>query len=76
MEKPRDYPINECLAAAEQLIRGGVADVYQKWTCQHCGSRQTMEEKNKFFASGICEDCKGTTIIQKCNYMLHVRGPL
>jgi len=63
-----DYPLEECLIQASELIRDG-ADVWQKWTCRHCGSRQTMGEKNKFFKSGRCEECDRVTIIKKCNYM-------
>jgi hypothetical protein len=65
-----DYPIEECLDAAIDLIDKG-ATVHQKWTCGHCGSRQTMEQADTFFRSGICEACKKTTIITKCNYLVH-----
>lgn len=76
-----DFPIEECAAQSKQRAleverSGGRCDIYQKWTCQHCGSRQTMGEKNKFFRSGHCEACGGTTIITKCNWMMHaqIRG--
>jgi len=42
----------------------------QKFTCSHCGSRQTMAEQNKLFTSGTCEACGKVTQITKCNYML------
>lgn len=67
--KYNDYPLLEVLRKAdEQIKRGG--KVHQKWTCRHCGSRQTMEEANTFFTSGRCEECGQITIIQKCNYLL------
>ena len=66
-----DYPIFECIEAAEDLIAKG-ADIYQKWTCQHCRSRQTMAVKNTFYKSGICEECKNVTVISACNYLVHM----
>ena len=72
--KYRDFPIAKVVDQANerinQLARDGIKmRVHQKWTCRHCGSRQTMGEKNQFFGSGICEECGETTIIQKCNYV-------
>lgn len=71
MPKYNDYPFMECAAAANKLIEQGM-DVYQKWTCQHCGARQTMPDVNKFYALGICEECKKETDIaaRGCNYMV------
>lgn len=65
-----DYPIEDCVASAEQLTRQyPQATIHQKWTCQFCKSRQTMEAADKFFRSGLCEECKQTTIIKRCNYV-------
>jgi hypothetical protein len=69
MTKYHDYPLEACASAAKKIATDG-NDVYQKWTCVHCGSRQTMGEANKFFTSGICEECNGVTPITKCNYMV------
>jgi hypothetical protein len=66
-----DYSIDECLEKAVPLILRG-AMIYQKWTCAHCKSRQTMETPNKFFTSGICERCGGQSPIVLCNYMMHL----
>lgn len=69
--KYNDYPIEDCATQAyEHVAKGGT--IHQKWTCRHCGSRQTMEEPNKFFRSGRCEECGQITIIEKCNYLLHI----
>jgi len=68
-----DYPIEECLEVAQPYIDAG-ATIHQKFTCRHCGSRQTMETPNIFYRSGVCEQCKGVTIISKCNYMLMSKG--
>lgn len=74
-----DYPIDKCVAQAEERInalgaRGIPMTVRQKWTCRHCGSRQTMEDKNVFHRSGRCEACGQITFIQKCNYMALIGG--
>jgi len=68
-----DYPWEEIIPAVIELVKEG-HDVYQKWTCEHCGSRQSMDEANKFYTEGMCEECKKITNIQKngCNYMLHI----
>lgn len=67
----RDYPLHECVRVAGSLIESG-ATVHQKFTCRHCGSRQTMEEPNKFYTSGRCEECSEVTDIRisGCNYLL------
>jgi hypothetical protein len=68
MPQYEDYPLEQCAAkAAEAIAKGAI--VYQKWTCRHCGSRQTMDEPNKFFTSGHCEECRQITEISECNYM-------
>lgn len=63
-----DFPIEDCLKTASVLIAAG-QEVYQKFTCENCGSRQTMETPNKFFTSGVCEECGHETAIEKCNYI-------
>lgn len=66
-----DYPFDEVTAEAEKLVAQG-AMVHQKFTCQHCRVRQTMEEPNTFYTSGRCEECGGITDIKArgCNYLL------
>ena len=66
--KFEDFPLEEIARAAKDTVDAG-GTVFQKWTCQHCGSRQTMEEKNQFYRSGLCENCGGTSIISRCNYI-------
>jgi hypothetical protein len=71
-QRASDYPIADCLATAIPLIESG-ADIYQKFTCEKCGSRQTMERKNVFFEKGKCEECNHVTDIKArgCNYVVH-----
>lgn len=63
----QDYPLQECATLAEAYIMAG-ASVFQKWTCQHCGARQSMEQENQFFRSGRCEECNEYTVIKACSY--------
>ena len=70
-----DFPFYECAAAAEKLVTegGGKVNIHQKFSCSKCGARQTMEEPNKFFKTGRCEECGHMTNIEKqgCNYLVH-----
>lgn len=66
-----DYPFDEVMKMADEVIKHG-ADIHQKFTCAKCGARQTMEEKNKFYTSGHCEECGHITdlVKQGCNFLL------
>jgi len=71
--KYKDYPFEEIAEACCDLIKNKKATFYQKFTCANCGSRQTIDEPNKLFTMGICEECKHMTDIveQGCNYLVH-----
>jgi hypothetical protein len=45
---------------------------HQKFTCAGCGSRQTIEEQDKFFAEGKCEECGHVTDLKRrgCNFAI------
>jgi transcription elongation factor Elf1 len=66
-----DKPIQEILEEVDPLVQAG-ATIHQKFTCDHCGARQTMTEPNKLYTSGLCEECGGTTNIEEkgCGYIL------
>lgn len=66
-----DYPIQEVLQQVnETRATGGPSfHFHQKWTCSHCGVRQTMVEEDKMFAHGKCEECGKVSKIEKCNYL-------
>jgi len=70
-----DYPLQECAKAADRLVKAG-ATVYQKFTCQNCKARQTIDEPNRFYMSASCQECGHVTDITKsgCNYMVHASG--
>jgi hypothetical protein len=66
---PKDFPFEEARAGADKWINDGF-DVYQKFTCEKCGQRLTMDVPNAFFTSGDCDKCGHVTDIAKrgCNY--------
>jgi hypothetical protein len=69
--KPKDYPLLDCVAKADELVKRGCR-VYQKFTCSGCGKRLTIETPNVFHTQGTCDNCSAITNIarQGCNYML------
>jgi hypothetical protein len=70
-EQQKDFPFYEVVKnAQEQMLRGFL--VFQKFTCQGCGTRQTMETPNTFYMEGTCEECHHITNIVKagCNFLL------
>ena len=69
-EKYNDYPFDEICKAVEEKIKQGVK-CFQKFTCEKCGSRQTIDEPNTFYTEGECEECKHVTNIKErgCNFM-------
>jgi hypothetical protein len=71
----KDIPFAEACQQAVDLIRRG-HDIYQKFTCAGCGKRLQMEQVNKMFEQGTCDECPATTDIkaQGCGYMLHARA--
>ena len=68
-----NYPIKECQEAADDFVGRG-AEVFQKFTCEGCGSRQTMETPNVFYTSGTCEECGATTDIEARGEQAKVGG--
>lgn len=48
-----------CAKANKVKEIGG--EVLFKYTCLHCGARQTFTEADKLFMQGECEECKGIT---------------
>lgn len=79
MIEVNDYPLETVVAEVNMrlhdlMIAGHHAFVHQKWTCRHCGARQTMEEANSFHRSGRCEECDQYTVITQCNYTLVIEG--
>ena len=69
----KNYSLEECAdAMGEYMRKHPDASFHQKFSCEHCGSRQTMSEANKFFTSGTCEECGHSTDLKTagCNYLI------
>ena len=63
-------PFDQVVRNAETRMKDGW-EIYQQWNCAHCGEKQTMPDKDKFFIQGRCEECGKITDIKKdgCNFM-------
>ncbi len=74
MIKYNDYPLEEIGEAVEGHLAAG-HDVYQKFSCEECGNRLTMEESGIFYEQGKCDKCGHVTDLTKtgCNYMVIMR---
>jgi hypothetical protein len=74
---PKDFPFDEILDKVCEIIEQGDYLVLQKFTCEHCGQRLTMDVANKIFAEGGCDKCGKMTNIEKrgCNYTLISNTP-
>ncbi len=68
-----DHPLEECAKTAMLLIAEG-ATIYQKYTCANCGRRLVMDEPDRFFTKGKCDECGHVTDIQAqgCNYLVQM----
>lgn len=52
-----DLSVGELIPRMEKLINQGF-QVFVKFNCQYCGSRQTSDTPNTFFTEGYyCEEC-------------------
>ena len=69
-----DHPFKEVADTAHRKILDGWT-IFQKFTCQGCGARITIDIPNSFFAIGHCQECGhfSDLLIHGCNY-LAVRG--
>jgi len=64
------YPFDSVAKQARQKMAEGWT-INQQFNCAYCGTKQTMDEANKFFTTGKCEECGLITDIQRdgCNFM-------
>ena len=77
MTKPKDFPFDDVVKKASEIIEAGRFLVMQKFSCEHCGQRLTMDVPNTFFAEGGCDKCGKLTDIRRrgCNYCLVSNTP-
>lgn len=75
MPKYNDYPIAECAKEADKIIAMG-GKVYQKFTCEACGQRLTVDTPNVFYLTGSCDQCGHITdlTVKGCNYLIVAPG--
>ena len=73
----RDFPFDEVIKKASELIKTQGAIIYQKFSCAKCGTRQTIDVPNVFYTQGQCEECGHISNLkaQGCNYLLML-GPV
>lgn len=73
MNNEFNHPFYEVIKEAEALIQTG-AEVFQKFTCENCGNRLTMDVPNAFYKEGSCDNCGHVTNIEEagCNFLLVV----
>ena len=66
-----NYPLHECIRAAEELVAHG-AVVHQKYSCEKCDARLAIPEPNTFHDTGSCDRCGHVTNIRLrgCNYLV------
>lgn len=58
------HDFNTVVTNASEKVREGW-EVYQQFVCGGCGAKQTMETKNHFYTSGVCEECGVETDLVK-----------
>jgi len=56
----KDYPIADLHPTMMAAIAKG-GQCYMKFTCDYCGSRQTIDTPNLLFTQGKCEECNSVT---------------
>lgn len=75
VETYNNYSLGECdktLAKYADRIASGHMKFFQKFTCDKCWARITIDEPNKLFIEGHCQECGHVTDLKKrgCNYSL------
>ncbi len=70
-----DHPLEDILTEVNQILENDGVNVFQKFTCEACKNRLTIEEPNTFYTSGKCDACGHVTDIKKngCNFMVIAR---
>jgi predicted RNA-binding Zn-ribbon protein involved in translation (DUF1610 family) len=64
-----DQTFEELLPQCAELLSNGHT-FWAKFTCQHCGARQTSDQKNVFHKSYICEECGGLSTPERYGLLI------
>ena len=72
---PGDKPFLQIVKECQNILNHN-CHFYQKFTCENCGSRQTIDDEDKLYTKGQCEECNHITNLQEkgCGYLLHAAG--
>lgn len=70
-----DLPFDVIVEQVDKLLtESPTAEVYQKFTCERCGARQTMDKPNSFYREGSCEECGHVSPIHYCGFAMVILG--
>lgn len=71
MTKRIDFPLEDVARQCGEHQRLGRM-FWQKFSCEKCGERNTIEVPNQLYAQGTCSDCGHTTDLRVtgCNFLL------
>ena len=75
MPEYNDYPINDLAKTMTKAMARG-AQVYMKFTCDYCGSRQTIDTPNQLYTQGKCEECNSVTDLARKGGNLIIVQPI
>jgi DNA-directed RNA polymerase subunit RPC12/RpoP len=69
-----DLPINERVKRGNAaLAMHPGAQIFYKFTCAKCGSRQTFSEPNTLYPWGDCEECGSRTEVTEGGFDLYLK---
>ena len=67
-----DLPRDQIIKMAQDVITKN-CDVYFKFTCPHCGTRCSFNEKNRLYEEGECCKCGKKSKVDFAGFSLHIR---
>jgi hypothetical protein len=68
---PQDLPREELIELAGEVVKDHPgAEIYFKFTCEHCGERCTLQKPNVLYESGECWKCGKLTPIAHGGFMV------
>jgi len=73
---PHDHEFYLVVKSAAEAHRAG-GTTYQKFTCNRCNKRLTVDEPNVFYKVGRCDECGNDDIdivAQGCNFIVVFDG--
>lgn len=72
MLHPDDGEFYKIVAEIEALLAEGNSTIFQKFTCEICRARQTMDRPNVLYKTGKCDECGHISNLERngCGFML------